>query len=56
MKVRLYMAYFCGLCGIATGALVAHNPVMLSIVFSGVAIVIVVVAFITHRPTKKGKE
>ncbi len=55
MYIRLYMAYFCGLCGIVTGALLAHNPVLLSMAFVGVAIVIVVVAFITHSPTMKGK-
>jgi len=55
MKVRLYMAYFCGLCGIVTGALVANHPVWLGATLIAVAIVIVAVAYITHSPTMRGK-
>jgi len=53
MNVKLYMAYFYGLCGIVTGVLLAHDPVMLSIVITGVVVVIFAVAFITHRPVKR---
>ncbi len=55
MKVRLYMAYFSGLCGLVSGALLANNPIWLGAAFIAVAIVIVLVAFITHSPTMKGK-
>ena len=55
MNVRLYMAYFCGLCGIVTGALLAHNPVLLSVACIAIVVVIVAVACITHSPTMKRK-